>query len=102
MPQRGELAQAHRLPWGTLLAQGPGAGEDDVPCTIEQHSLEVLLHPPSCMAPFVTSCALGESCRMNWFMLEKYSWKILLTLMPSGLIGGGERTCKDLTLLHAF
>ena len=53
MPQRGELAQAQRLPRGTLLAQGPGgAGDYDVPCAVGQYGLTVLLYPPPCATPF--------------------------------------------------
>lgn len=54
MPQRGELAQAQRLPRATLLAQRTGPGEDDMSCTVGQHSLKVLLYPTPCTAPFGT------------------------------------------------
>lgn len=43
MPQRGELALAQRLPWATLLAQRMRPGEDDMSCTVEQHSLSPAL-----------------------------------------------------------
>lgn len=76
MPQRGELARAQRLLRATLLAQRTGAGEDDMSCTVGQHSLKVLLYPTPCTAPFGT-CKLSllwwRGCRMNWLMLGKCS-----------------------------
>lgn len=74
------------------------AGEDDMSCTVGQHSLKVLLYPTPCTAPFGT-CKLSlfwGGCRMTGLCWGNAAEKFRLkpTLTPSGFLGGGEKACK--------
>lgn len=99
VPQRGELAQARRLPRGTLLAQGPGGWRGWRALRTRATRPGNPASPHSLYSPvWHQHGILHWGVAAEWTGLcwgnaaEKF--RLEPTLTPGSLLGGGERTRK--------